>query len=345
MSVNFISQLLKTKELSYCIVSLAPVLAVLSTWVVTNIASYFWYLQKLSGHGKVVLISGCDSGFGFMLAEDLSRKQGCTVLAGCYTEAGLKHWENNVGFGSEKGHNNVIPFSLDVTNESSIENAHKLVSLHAPHGLWAIVNNAGTVKGTLFELTPISVYKNLMDINFFGHVALTQKLLPFIKLAKGRIVNMSSIAGVFPIPNLSVYCSTKFAMYAWSHCIRRELSPYGISVSVVLPGYMKTSLLSEESFQARSAEIKTYVTKEKQEEFQQFFEGRQPSSVAVSLAENPQLVVDAYVHAILGKYPQSTYVVGKTGRSHYNLIKYYPEGLIDKLLEVKNLPVLKTLKH
>jgi len=305
--------------------------------LIKTIASYLVHRQKLSGHGKVVLISGCDSGFGFKLTEDLSQKEGCTVLAGCFTEGGLKHWERQ---------KNVIAFSLDITDENSRENAYKIVSLHGSTGLWAIVNNAGNARGTLFELTPVSEYKKLMDINFFGHVALSQKLLPFIKLVNGRIINMASVAGVFAAPNLSVYCTTKFAMYAWSHCIRRELLPYGISVSVILPGWMKTNLVSEESFRTIDAENFSLLTKEKQEEFKNYFEGRKKAAkIALDSAENPQQVVDAYVHAILGKYPQSTYIVGKSGYSTYRISRYLPEFIVDKLMTVKDLPVSKALNH
>jgi len=265
------------------------------------------------------------------LTRDLSEKEGCTVLAGCFTEKGISEWN---------GKKNVIPFMLDITKQESIENAVKIVNTHAPQGIWALVNNAGTIQGAIFELTTVSAYRSLMEINFIGHVALTEKLLPFIKKSRGRIVNMSSVYGTIPAPGTSAYCATKYAMYAWSMCIRRELSPYGISVSVVCPGYMKTPLTTAENLIKSFENCLKDLPKEKLVEFDNYVKMRPKilAAAAATIMENPQQVVDAYTHAILAQYPKSKYLAGKSAYSLNRQFNYYPEWLLDKMYTVKGLP-------
>jgi len=236
---------------------------------------------------------------------------------------------------------NVKPFLLNITQQSSIENAYRVVSANAPDGLWAIVNNAGALRGNLFEVTPVSLYRNLMEVNLFGHIAVTQTLLPFVKKARGRIVNMASMAGKLAVPTMSTYCCTKFAMLAWSTCIRRELAPYGITVSLILPTWMKTPLVSTNAKEKEIQELYDFYSKEKLAPFEEFFKAHKENyeKSAISSADNPQLVVDAYKHAVLGKYPRSVYQIGNIGLLFFLLTFVFPEWFTDKIFAVKNLPV------
>jgi len=258
--------------------------------------------RKLSGAGKTVLVSGCDSGFGQMLTHDLSVKEGCKVLAGCLTQAGVDQW---------KGKENVVPFLLDITDEKSIERAGALVAENCPDGLWGLVNNAGTNTGLLFELTPVTYYRKLFEINFFGHIALTQKVLPYLKKARGRLVNMASAAGIMPLPLASAYSSSKHAMVGWTLSIIDELAPYGISVSVLQPGFMKTPLVTREHQEKTFKEFRSLMSEEDVKIFEPVFKSMADNITKLSnRAGNPQLVVDTYKNALLSTKPKDIYIVG-----------------------------------
>jgi len=258
------------------------------------------------------------------------------VLAGCLTETGKAQWV---------GKKNVVPFLLDLTSKESINNAYELVAKNTAEsgGLWGIVNNAGTSKGMLFELTDPQKYKDLMEINFFGHVALTYKLLPFLKQARGRIVNMSSLAVLMAAPGLSNYCSTKFAMHGWSHAIRLELKAYGISVSVLHPGFMKTPLVTMATFRKEKEDVERTFSAEHLKTFALYFKAAEERFKQTEAnAGNPQSVVDCYVHALLALRPRPKYVVGRDAQIFTIMALIFPRWIWEKLLPVPQLVLDKS---
>jgi len=271
---------------------------------------------KLPGKGRVILISGCDSGFGHMLARDMAKEE-CTVLAGCLTQKAVDEW---------KQVKNVVPFLLDITNEASLENASKVVEANCPDGkLWALVNNAGTVMGYLFECTPTSTYRKLFEINYFGHLSLTHKVLPYLKKGQGRLVNMASMAGVAPVVSGSAYCATKYAMLGWSRSIVDELSPYGIKVIVLMPGFMKTNLISPQHIETNLDEMRKNLSEEQAKTIQHnFLETNKRLKSIGNHAGDPQWVVNAYADAILSTAPKESYMVGYDAHIVYFLLCYFP---------------------
>jgi len=121
--------------------------------------------------GKVIFISGCDTGFGNMLAKKLD-DLGAHVIASCLTESGAKELIKQCS-------ENLETVMLDITNQDNIDHVYDHVSRKYENGIYAIINNAGIAKGFFAELTPMSDYRLVMDINFFGHVAVTKKILTF----------------------------------------------------------------------------------------------------------------------------------------------------------------------
>jgi NAD(P)-dependent dehydrogenase (short-subunit alcohol dehydrogenase family) len=116
----------------------------------------------------------------------------------------------------------------------------RLRSAHRP--LRALVNNAGISVNAPVEAPQLGEWRRLYDVNLFGHIAVTQALLPFLHRSHGRIVNISSVAGKVAMATYGPYAGTKFALEAISDSLRRELAPHGVQVVVVEPGAVKTEM-------------------------------------------------------------------------------------------------------
>ncbi len=177
---------------------------------------------------KVVLITGCSTGIGRDLANQLTRA-GYAVVATARKAESL----DNVQAG--------LKLSLDVTQPESIQ---KVVdSTMRKYGrIDVLVNNAGYSQiGALEELKDDQIEK-MYDVNVFGALRMIRAVVPFMRLQKaGRIINISSIAGRLVTPVNGTYSSSKFALEALSDAMRLELEPFNIQVIIVEPGAVKTN--------------------------------------------------------------------------------------------------------
>lgn len=209
------------------------------------------YASQPEGGNKAVLVTGCDSGFGFSLAKHLHGK-GFTVFAGCLLkdkgDAGVKELDN---MNSDR----MKTVQLNVAKQEEIDQAVDVIkeNLKDPEkGLWGVVNNAGISTFGEVEFTSMETYKEVAEVNLWGVVRTTKACLPLIRRAKGRVVNISSMLGRMANPARSPYCITKFGVEAFSDCLRYEMHPFGVKVSVVEPGNFiaATSLYSPEKIKA-----------------------------------------------------------------------------------------------
>ncbi|KAL4635874.1 D-beta-hydroxybutyrate dehydrogenase, mitochondrial-like [Arapaima gigas] len=185
--------------------------------------------------GKAVLITGCDSGFGFALAKHL-HKLGFTVFAGCL----LKDKGEDGAVELENTHSEQMKvLQLDVCSEEQVAQAVEFVKAHLADpekGLWAVVNNAGVSTFGEVEFTSMETYKQMMDVNLWGTVRVTKAFLPLIRQAKGRVVNVASIYGRMGNALRSPYCVSKYGVEAFSDCLRYEMKRWGVKVIVIEPG-------------------------------------------------------------------------------------------------------------
>jgi short-subunit dehydrogenase len=106
-----------------------------------------------------------------------------------------------------------------------------------------LVNNAGMSAQALFsEVSDLGWYETLMRINHWGSVWCTHAALPHLKVTKGRIVGVSSLAGLVGVPGRTAYCGTKFAMTGFFEALRIELAAAGVSVTLAYPGVVATEI-------------------------------------------------------------------------------------------------------
>lgn len=183
------------------------------------------------------MVTGTSTGIGEDTAKLLASK-GWTVFAGVRKEADADRLQSL--------DSNIRPLILDVTKQDQIEAAFAEVGAAVGEdGLDALVNNAALAISGPGEFTPISEFQRQYDINLFGIVRVTQAAMSLLrKGTPGRIVNVSSLAPQINMPFGGLYCSTKGALDSFSECFGREVMKWGIKVSVLKPGPVKTSFLS-----------------------------------------------------------------------------------------------------
>ena len=115
----------------------------------------------------------------------------------------------------------LTPVLIDVTDAASIADcAAKIKEQTGDHGLAGLVNNAGIGVSGPLELVPIEDLRRQLEVNVIGHVAVTQAVLPMLRIAKGRIVNIGSVNGAVATPYLGPYAASKFAMEAITDALR-----------------------------------------------------------------------------------------------------------------------------
>ncbi|XP_075289535.1 11-beta-hydroxysteroid dehydrogenase type 2 [Opisthocomus hoazin] len=194
--------------------------------------------------GRAVLVTGCDSGFGQATARHLDA-MGFRVFASVLDPQGP---------GAQELRRSCSPrltlLQMDLTKPEDIQRVLQHMQAHTNStGLWGLVNNAGFNDIIAdAELSPLGKFRACMEVNFFGSLELTKGLLPLLRSAGGRIVTVSSPAGDLPFPCLAAYGASKAALSLLMDTFRSELQPWGVKVSLILPGYYKTGTTCDPAF-------------------------------------------------------------------------------------------------
>lgn len=200
---------------------------------------------------KTWLVTGASKGIGLTLAKQLL-SQGYNVAA---TSRDLKSLTAALGEKSSQ----LLPLAVDLTNEGDV--AEKLQQAIAHFGsIEVVVNNAGYgLMGGLEELTDAEGRANF-EVNVFGMLNVIRNILPHLRAnSNGHIFNISSIGGFNGgFPAFGIYCATKFAVSGLTESLFHEVKPFGIDVTLVLPGYFRTNFLSEGSIVKPKTEIEDY---------------------------------------------------------------------------------------
>ncbi len=188
---------------------------------------------------KVVLVTGGSSGIGKATAEAL-RDMGCTVYEGSRRESKIE---------------GITHLTLDVTDEVSAREAVSEV-VRREGKIDVLINCAGSGISGAVEFTESDAVTMQMKVNFMGTVNVTKAALPHMRQAKGgRIVNVSSVAAEFPIPFQTYYSASKAAVNAYSLALANEVRPFGITVTAVQPGDIKTGFTASRTKSAVGDDI------------------------------------------------------------------------------------------
>ncbi|GFR25901.1 estradiol 17-beta-dehydrogenase 2, partial [Trichonephila clavata] len=226
-----------------------------SVWLYSNIFTFSLWLcivtltfhftkrkfldDRVKPENKAVLITGCDSGFGHLLAKRLDSK-GFHVFATCLfpSAGGAMELKKSC---SQRLH----VLHLDVTKDDSVKEAAEFVQQNLGLcELWAVVNNAGILKGFSVELSDINDFKKCLDVNTLGPVRVVKAFLPLLRQSKGRIVNITSTAGVCAFPFFTPYITSKYATVGFTDALREEVDLWGIKVISLEPEMFQTGLIN-----------------------------------------------------------------------------------------------------
>ncbi|XP_035940843.1 17-beta-hydroxysteroid dehydrogenase type 2 isoform X1 [Halichoerus grypus] len=278
---------------------------------------------------KAVLITGGDSGFGHALSKYLD-ELGFTVFVGVLDETGSGAEELRRTCSKR-----LSVLQMDITDPQQIKDAHrKVVEKLQNRGLWAVVNNAGIIGLPADgELIPMTEYKKCMAVNFFGAVEVTKAFLPLLRKSKGRLVNISSMAGGVPMEKLAAYSSSKAALTMFSAVMRQELSKWGIKVSVIQPGGFRTNIAgTSEVWSKQEKDLLDHLTSDVQEDYGQDYILEQRNylkliNMKASTDMSPVLL--DIRHAVSAKSPFAFYAPGAMAYSLICFVSFSPTGIFD----------------
>lgn len=179
---------------------------------------------------KVVWITGASSGIGEALAVAWSR-EGATLVLSARNAAELERVRNACA-GPQK--HRVLP--LDLTDTDAIRAA----AAQVPR-VDVLVHSGGVSQRSFAAETDLATDRAIMDLNYFGTVALTKAVLPsMLARMSGQIVPITSVIGYVGIPTRSAYAASKHALHGFFESLRAETAKDGISITIVVPGYIRT---------------------------------------------------------------------------------------------------------
>ncbi|MDF3339572.1 SDR family oxidoreductase [Mycolicibacterium septicum] len=199
--------------------------------------------ERLREENRAVVITGASRGLGFASATRLFREGWRVVAAMRSPEKAMPVLREAAGAGEDD--DRLIGVQLDLTDGASIAAAAKTIT-EAVGAPYALVHNAGISAAGMVEETPPDLWERMFATNIFGPVALTKALLPAMREAgRGRIVLISSAAGVRGMPATAPYSAVKGALERWGESMAGEVAPFGIGVTILVTGTYDTEIITD----------------------------------------------------------------------------------------------------
>lgn len=279
-----------------------------------------------------ILVTGTSSGVGRSTALLLS-DNGFEVLATVRNEADALILQ-------DQNPDHIHPIIIELRDQSTIRNAVR----QAEHktgkdGLYGLVNCAAMIHCGPLEYFPRELWFEQYDVNLFGPIALIQAMLPLIRRANGRIVNIGAVGGGISLPFYGTIASSKIAFEAVNDCLRRELHPFGIHVSIVEPGGIDTpaNYKMRDSVTNFLNDLEPIGQKRYGEAMEAF------SQWAFKMHQHnlrPEKVAKTVMEALQARKPRTRYRLGWDSRGAAVLMKLLPDRWFDKvILKISKLPI------
>ncbi len=281
--------------------------------------------------GKFILVTGSSSGIGRACVEAIA-DAGAQVFAGVRREADLETFADR----SQTVH----PLRLDVTDGNTIRTAAALVAERtAGEGLFGLINNAGFAFACPLEFVPLDALREQFEVNVFGQLAVTQKLLPMLRQGAGRIVNINSLSGHVAGPYVGPYAASKHAFAALNDSLRLELRNFGIKVIQIIPGDIATPIWNKSRQRADQLrdQMAELLARDLPESIQQAYTGdiqamRAATDRFAQQAIPVQRVVDQVMRALTARRPAARYVVGARAWGAVHVLRLLPQPLRDRIV-------------
>lgn len=265
---------------------------------------------------RTILITGASSGIGKDAAIRLA-ELGHTVYTAARRIEKMKDLRE-IG---------CHPLKVDITNEDEVDSAFQTIQENHG-GIDILVNNAGYGLYGAMEDIPIEDARYQFDVNLFGLAHLTQLVLPHMReQGFGRIINMSSMGGKVYTPLGSWYHATKHALEGWTDCLRLEVEPFGIHVSLIEPGAIDT-----EFGDVMTDPILKYSGETAYGDFTKNYVEVVEKNYRPGSGSPPSVITDLIVKAIEAKRPRTRYVAGKYARPMMFIRKWLGDRIYDRIV-------------
>jgi len=252
------------------------------------------------------LVTGASRGIGRAIAAQLE-KAGLEVLGTSRDPGSLAAEQKIPG---------VRYLSLDLGDEKSIDSLATQVG-----EIDILINNAGVSQIGPIEEVPGEAIRALLEQNFIGAVRLTQRFLPGMRARReGRIIFVSSFAGVSPVPFLSIYAATKAALTAMARGLRQEVMADGIWVSVVAPFDIRTTIPLDLRFRTDSPYLGPLLRV------------KEVRDRSLAEAPDPSLVAGRVQQALASRRPRAFYPVGRNANLMAFLLKHLPDRTVERIV-------------
>jgi len=256
--------------------------------------------------GKTAVITGGASGIGAAIARKFGREGARIVIVDMDGEnaAAMKRDLEDMGISA-------MAVSCDVSDEKACHEAMRKI-IDETGGIDILVNNAGITQRSSFRDTEVSVYRKVMEVNFFGSLNCTKAAIESIIERKGTIVVTSSIAGLGPLLGRTGYSASKHALHGLFESLRTEVSHLGVNILMLCPGFTRTNL------QLRALDADGSITRHAQSTM-----GKQDS---------PDHVAEKLYRAVMKRSP--ILVLTLSGKAGYLVNRLFP-SLYEKII-IKN---------
>lgn len=264
-----------------------------------------------------VLVTGAGRGIGLAITEHMSRR-GWDVYATARSDSAL----SSLGRLS-----NVHAIPLDITDRASIAK----LSGQLPTALNGVVNSAGIIVNGPVEGLSLDDLSRQLDVNVTAQIGVTQAVLPKIREARGRIVFMSSVSGLITTPGTGAYSASKYAVESLADALRMELRPWGIRVSLIEPGPIRTDMWGD--MLDEHDRMVARLTDEHRALYASHLAGtRKLLGRMQKLAADPKRVTKAVDHALTSRRPKRRYILDAVSRAQKALVAISPTAINDAVL-------------
>jgi NAD(P)-dependent dehydrogenase (short-subunit alcohol dehydrogenase family) len=268
---------------------------------------------------ELVVVTGTSTGIGAAAAREFARR-------GFHVLAGVRRPQDADAIRAT----HVEPVILDITDADHIRSLSSRVA-QDPGKLRALVNNAGIQVNVPIEAFPIDRWRRLFEVNLFGHVALTQALIPALIDANGRVINISSVGGRVAMAAYGPYAATKFALEATSDALRRELASSGVAVVVIEPGAVQTEMLDRAT--AAADDVLGAMTLEQGRRYGRLVQAVNAQAVSSTRAGLPaEAAARVIAKAVTARRPRTRYGVGRDAALITRMARVLPDRALDRVI-------------
>jgi NAD(P)-dependent dehydrogenase (short-subunit alcohol dehydrogenase family) len=248
--------------------------------------------------------------------------------AGWRVFAGVRREEDAEALRQVASHR-LVPVALDITSQEQVSSAaEEIAEAVGSSGLDGLVNNAGIIVVGPVETLPLDDFRRQIEVNLIGHVAVVKELLPLLRGAGGRIVFISSTGGRMSYPFGAAYHASKYGLEAVADCLRQELRPWGIRVSVVEPGAVDTPIWR------RGEENTERLALQAPPAYARFYAHRVDRMLELGKrlqmrANPPEAIAHTVAHALSAERPRNRYLVGLDARFQVGAHRLIPARAFD----------------